>query len=323
MRWLIIGDPLLQLHASSDTSLEVARVALEAGHEVWWSASDTISWHSNRVVMQASLLETGFPSGTMPQVAAEQTMDANAFSLIWIRKNPPFDTSYQRLCWILQTCEGQSSPTLLSNPPSTLLRYHEKMIPLQAMMDGALLPHEIVPTCIDNKPEQIKSFMDQVGGDVWITKPWLGFGGSEVKKFHDRDDLINYVKSSPVPGLIQPYLPEVTTDGDRRVFIIDGEYVGDVVRMPKKGDFVANLAYGGSGELRPLEEKALDICRRLGAYLRRINCHFAGADLIRNRISEVNITSPTGLVIHRKLSGDNLAGHLVRWFEKKINNQTK
>lgn len=299
--WLTILDPIESLETKLDTSLYISNTAIGRGVVVYFATEHDLQivqgavWVRCRKVIQA-------PSGQPPSLESETKKKLTDFGLIFIRKDPPFDSAYVKLCWLVGTAAKKS---LVLNPPEVLLRYHEKMLPLEGVAQGFLKKSDIAPTFL-NAPLEASQFLR--GESECVTKPFLGHGGRGVEKVRvsELERLAH-----PENVLIQPFLPEVQTVGDFRVLFGEGKVLGCFSRIPKKGEFLSNIARGGSAELRPLSASQKRVLERLGKFLKKLGVFLAGADLIGNHVSEVNITSPSGVRLYFNLTGTNVAERLV------------
>lgn len=310
MKSLIVGDPLSGLKPATDTSLSIARESLGRRHKVYWATADQVRWEDGRVFVDASPLQDA-PAEGVPRTGSAESLALRDFDLVWIRKDPPFDVSYLTLCWLLALEENKVT---FLNRPSALLRYHEKLIPFEAVAAGFLKPADVVPTHIGSSGSA-RRYLERAGTEVAIRKPFLGFGGAEIQKF-------TVTPGAELPGgsitqLTQAFLSEITTEGDRRVFFLNGKIVGDFVRLPQPGSYVSNTVRGGKGILRKMTAPQKAVLLRLGKFLKKAGIAFAGADLIGKRISEVNITSPTGIPSYFKLSGIDLMPKIVDYAERE------
>ncbi len=291
MKILVVADPQVRLNRKIDTGLSMAQEALRRGHEVYWATDRDVSFEKGVVRVNAQKIY-----GKSSPLKKPLTY----FQSVWIRKDPPFDDSYVTLCWLLALHEKE---ILMINRPSLLLRYHEKMLPFEAEKAGFLKKTEVIPTWMfgSGKGERMKG--------KCITKPWLGHGGLGVR--------LHKFQTKPAPqALLQPFLKGVVTNGDRRVFFLNGKYAGDYVRLPAPGKIVANLNQGARPVLRPMSKKEKDICRRLGKFLGSTGILLAGADIIDERVSEINITAPTSFNVLRDLAGIDLDRAYVDFVEK-------
>jgi glutathione synthase len=309
MKFLFIGDPLSLLKPKTDTSLALIVESLQRKHRCSWATPENLVFESGKLKVKHAPI-VGAKLGELPAAGPETHSKLADFSVVWIRKDPPFDSQYLSLCWLLSLEEHK---TLMVNRPSLLIRYHEKLIPWHALALGYLTLQDLVPTHIGDAATA-KGFLDKGKWEEAIRKPFFGFGGAEVQRFP-------WGPSEELPlsselQLTQPFLPEIQTAGDRRVFFIGGKVVGDFVRLPGNGQHVSNIARGGSGHLVPMTAKQKHLVQRLGRFLKKVGIAFAGADVIGNRLSEVNITSPTGVRTYDGLSGINLAPKILDYVER-------
>jgi glutathione synthase len=304
MQFLIIGDPLRSLKAKSDTSLALVREALLRTHTVHWCTHEDLTLWDGRVLARVDEI-TGCAEGSLPAIeTVSETQPLNSYDGVWIRKDPPFDQSYFSLCWLL-ALEENNVPFV--NKPSLLLRYHEKMLPLEAVEKGFLKPEEIIPTFLPTG-RRLMVPAEFPKGEC-VTKPWLGHGGEGVRKLES--------PKSPEPyWFLQPFQKDVTRTGDRRIFILNGEVIGSFARIPAEGDIRANLAAGGHGVFGEMNRKEAALADRLGDFLKDLGIVFAGADMIGEKISEVNITSPTGFQTYHELGGRRLAPLYLNFCEE-------
>lgn len=315
MRILIVGDPIAELKPAGDTSLAFVYEAHTRGHELWWAVDSDVELFGTQVQARAQKIKS-ITHKELPAVSQNsEEFPILHFDAVLIRKNPPFDDSYIRLCWLLEPYEDR---VVIQNRPSLLLNHHEKMMPLQALAAGYLNEKELVPTCLSNNAATINDFINKVGGSEWILKPWMGYGGRDIIRVNNIDAAVSAVNESSEPLLIQPYLEEIVSVGDRRVHFVGGEYVGDFVRLPKTGDFVSNLAFGGHAEMRPLSEHGKDMCVRLSKYLTKCGFEYAGVDMIGDYITEINVTSPTGALMLLELGGVNISAKIIDRLEKQV-----
>jgi glutathione synthase len=306
MNFLVIADPIRNLKAKTDTTLAMVRDALTRAHEVHWCTSDDLYLWEGRVFARVDKIE-GCAEGSLPVTdTIKEPQSINSYDGVWIRKDPPFDQSYMSLCWLL-ALEENNVPML--NKPSLLLRYHEKMLPWEAVEKGFLTTDEVIPTFLPTGrrfpvPENFPR------GES-VLKPWLGHGGKDVKQIAN--------PQTPEPfNILQPLQKEVTRTGDRRIFILDGEVIGSFPRMPAEGSIISNLAAGGTGVFKEMTKREAETADRLAVFLKEIGIAFAGADMIDGKISEVNITSPTGFVTYHQVGGRRLAPVYLEYAETLV-----
>jgi glutathione synthase len=300
---LIVADPIRGLKPKSDTTLSLVRESILRGHEVHWATAEDLYLWEGRVFARVEKIE-GCAENSLPvgeEVKEHQAI--NNYDAVWIRKDPPFDQSYFSLCWLL-ALEENNVPMM--NKPSLLLRYHEKMLPFEALDKGYLKEEEIIPTFLPTG-RRFPVPANFPRGEA-VTKPWLGHGGKGVEQ-HE-------APKSPEPfSILQPLQKEVTRTGDRRIFILNGEVIGSFQRMPQDGSIISNLAAGGKGVFKDMTKKEEDTADRLATFLKEIGIEFAGADMIDGKISEVNITSPTGFIAFHEIGGRRLAPVYLEYAE--------
>jgi glutathione synthase len=324
---LIVGDPLDSLNFSSDSSLAMAEGALSLGYRVYWTTNENIGLLNGTPIVSETVEIAEIKIGQAPRIRKlindGNPRSASGFNKIIIRKDPPFDQSYTDLCWILSQCE----PLRVINNPAALLTYHEKLTPWRLVRDGILPEHMMVPTLISRTSAELLQFVTQQfeAAEIFLRqfrsieifkdfkfqmlcKPWRGHGGRGIKTFpsslHFQEWLSSQTKDKPLSEMLmlQPLLPEIKTKGDRRVFIVNGDVQFDFVRYPASGKIEANLAQGGQAKLEHMPEELLSAAQKIAGYLKRCGILLAGLDFIGERLTEVNITSPTGIRTFEQLS---------------------
>ena len=311
---LIIGDALAMLKISSDSSLALAQGALECGYAVYWCEPKDIGIWGHTVVVQSL---TQLVNVTTAQVTQKSVEPGPAgycnvlrdFDGVFVRKDPPFDEHYVTLCWMLSL-----SPFVrVINPARRLLEFHEKTPQLRALAEGYISAENIVPSYVGYSVDLCEIFLKQNNISDVIVKPWLGYGGRSVHRFENTNDALHFLKQNPSHlWIVQPFLPEIFTQGDRRVVMIKGEIFCSFVRKPSQGKVASNLAQGGRAQEFPLlvsQQKLLDA---VGNFLKYHSIDFAGVDLIGNKIGEINITSPTGIRTSEELTGTSLGASAFR-----------
>ncbi len=310
MKFLFVGDHWNQLKPATDTSLALVHASMEKGHKVWWTTAEGVRLEKGKLKVVAEPC-LSFRPGGLPGRGAAEELPLSAFKVVWIRKDPPFDASYTALCWLLALEEHS---VMMVNKPSLLLRYHEKLIPFEAVNHGYLKSNALIPTHV-GPPTSSLLYAQMLKLDPAISKPFLGFGGSDIRKFS-----LSLGETPPMNEglrLTQPFLPEIATQGDRRVFYLGGKIIGDFVRLPKSGDYVSNIARGGSGHIIEMKPKERQVAEALGQFLKKVGIVFAGADLMGARVSEVNITSPTGVRTYLQLTEEDLSVPIVDFVQGK------
>jgi glutathione synthase len=237
------------------------------------------------------------------------------FNVAFVRKDPPFDEDYITLCWLLSS---QQKVRIL-NSAESLLNYHEKSLPWRALNEKVLTDKNIIPTCFTNSISVIDKFCrDFSTTEKFIAKPWLGHGGEDIYLYENKEHLLDdFKKNNRRHFLVQPFLPNITSEGDRRVIIANGHVVCDYVRLPATGKIASNGAQGGSAILREMTESQKNICEKMAQFLKEKNIYFAGLDLIGEYVGEVNITSPTGIRTYEALSQKNVSLNIINLLMEK------
>lgn len=315
MKFLIVADPIEGLNPKGDTGLSMLREALVRGHDMFWTTDEDFRLDQNRLWVRASLIESCEEKALPRVLKYEENLPIEDFNGVWIRKDPPFKLRYLTLCWILSLEEHKIS---MINPPSKLLRYHEKLLPYEALRAGYIRKEELIPTYfVSGIPHQTRPDFSE---SKIISKPWFGYGGNDVLLWPSIDEAFRFtIQSGKGPNLFQPFIPTVKEKGDRRVLFIDGDYVGDVVRMPQKDSIRANLLQGGKPELREMSDHEKDMTRRIGEFLKSIGIFVAGADYIDEYLTEINITAPTGFEAVADLGQPNPRAQYMDLVERLTN----
>jgi len=314
LKLFFVADPIEKLRPESDTSLAILRESTARGHRAYWLTDSEVEYVNGRVMLRARPVRS-FLSNGVPNLDEMEILPADSFHAGFIRKDPPFNEDYVRLCWILALVEKK---VFFINKPSLLVRYHEKLLPLEGFAEGFLKKTDLIPTHLGSGPSAA-AFVQNLKTPLVISKPFLGHGGKNITQ-SKREDFIARGLQQPEKweGLVvQPFLEEVLEE-DRRLLIIDGKLKGQFVRVPPKGGFIANLAQGGTAENRPLTKAQESVAERVARFLKKTGIVFAGVDLIGSKVSEINVTSPTGFLSYQKLTGKNLCVDILTTIERNV-----
>ncbi len=299
MRHLFILDPLDQLHVAGDTSVAFMRAAWSRGHAVETCEVRDLGQRGGAPFARARATQAGPAEGPWCATDAARQRPLAEYDAVWMRKDPPLDDAYLFATLLMSRAEGP----VMVNAPSALRDANEKLFALE-------FPELCPETLVSSSVEQLLAFREELGGEM-IVKPLDGNGGRDV--FHltagDRNARA-IVEAGTQHGarllMAQEYLPAVRA-GDKRVILIEGEPVGAVLRVPADDEARANLHVGGRAEHAELTERDREICARIGPGLRERGVIFAGIDVVGAHLTEVNITSPTGVREIEELSGVDLA----------------
>lgn len=300
MRVAIQMDPLEDVIIHHDTTFMLAEEAQARGAEVWVYGPEHLSCLNGRVVARARPATVQRVPGTPGLFGEEAELDlADDVDVVLMRQDPPFDMSYITACHLLELI---SDETLVLNDPAFVRGSPEKLFPLK-------YPDIMPPTLISRDIQAIKAFRDK-HQDI-ILKPLYGMGGAGVFRLKPGDSnfasLIEmFFGASREPIIAQGFLPDVK-DGDKRIILIDGKAVGAINRRPEKGQTRSNMAVGGTAEKTELTSSDLKICDIIGPELKHRGQVLVGIDVIGDKLTEVNVTSPTGLQEVKQFSGVDAA----------------
>ena len=292
-------DPIGSIDISGDTSFALALEAQSRGHSLWYYLPDSLSLNDGRVEAVGQALELRDKVGDHFTAGTPERRSLDGFDVILMRQDPPFDMAYITLTHLLEMLPAS---TMVVNNPAEVRNAPEKLL---VTMFTDLMP----PTLISRDIEVIREFRDR-HQDI-IVKPLFGNGGAGVFRLPPGDQNLNsllemFLTTSREPVMVQRYLPEVR-QGDKRIILVDGEAVGAVNRVPADGEARSNLHVGGTAEASELTPRDLEICATIGPELRRRGLLFVGIDVIGDYLTEINVTSPTGIREIQRLTGVNIA----------------
>jgi glutathione synthase len=315
VRILFIVDPLEKLALAGDTSYALMLEASRRDHEVWTCQIDHLGLEHDDPVADAQL--TLVRPATTPaeafSVEDRTPIPLEAFDVVMMRKDPPLDVSYLHATWILEQARGK---TLLVNDPRGLRELNEHLAVLR-------FPDLTPPTIVTRSARRLGAFLREQGGSI-VVKPVDGYGGLGVFAVREGDPNTSSIfETSTAAGtrwtMAQKYLPEVVK-GDKRILLVDGEPIGAVLRVPAVNDARSNLHVGGKPAKTELDDDDRAIIRAIGPLLAEHGQIFVGIDVIGGRLTEINITSPTGIRHIEELERRNVAGIVLDRLEKKPRN---
>ncbi len=306
MRIGMIIDPLESLHPAMDTSLLVAAEAQRRGHTIHSATLDDLYAKDGQA--RARWREVFYDSKTPPQAGATEDAPLDALDIVVMRKDPPVDEAYLAACFLL---EGTATPVV--NSPAGLRLYNEKISHL-AWGDAA------PPTLVSRNAKDIRAFVAaQPNGAV--CKPLNLYSGKGVLRLNaDAGDLAGTIATATKGGenfvVTQRYLPAVC-EGDKRIYLVEGEAIGWMNRRPKPGEWRANIHLGATPEVLTLSQRDRDIIDHVAVGLRPYDLPLACIDIIGAYLTEVNVTSPSGLPEINQVTGHSLEGILVDFLEQR------
>lgn len=311
IRIAIQMDPLERVNIDGDTSFALAEVAQARGYSLFVYGPADLAWSEGRLTARARPATVQRVKTTPGLFGEPVTLDlAEDVDVILMRQDPPFDMGYITACHLLEAISGQ---TLVLNDPAGVRSSPEKIFPL-------MFPEIMPPTLVTRDRAVIDAFRE-THRDI-IVKPLYGHGGAGVFRISPDDSNLDsllelFFSKSSEPVMVQAFLPAVS-EGDKRVILIDGEAVGAINRRPKAGQVRSNLVVGGTAEATELSAADKHICAVIGPELKRRGLVLTGIDVIGGRLTEVNVTSPTGLQALKRLSGIDAAAKFWDVVETKL-----
>jgi len=292
-------DPIDAIDIDGDSTFALALEAQARGHGLFHYLPEDLSLRDGRVVAKARPLMVRREDGNHFSFGDAETLDLAGVDVVLMRQDPPFDMAYITATHILEHVHPQ---TLVVNDPVSVRNAPEKLFVTH--FDGVM-----PPTLITSSREEIAAFRAK-HKDI-IVKPLFGNGGAGVFHIKPDDENLNSLLEMfdgihREPVIIQRYLPEVRL-GDKRIILVDGEPVGAINRVPAEGEARSNMHVGGRAEKIGLTPRERDICAAIGPALREQGLIFVGIDVIGDYLTEINVTSPTGIQEIDRFDGVNLS----------------
>ncbi|PYG28598.1 glutathione synthase [Pelagimonas varians] len=303
-------DPIMGVDINADSSFRLAEEAQARGHELFYYGPDQLAYEEGRITARGHKMTMQRVAGIPAILGPEEKVDLEDYDVIWLRQDPPFDMHYITTTHLL---DRLAEHTLVVNDPFWVRNYPEKLLVLN-------FPDLTPPTTVARDLRTIREFKDR-HGDV-ILKPLYGNGGAGVFKLDANDRNLSslhelFTGFSREPLIVQKYLPAVTA-GDKRVILVDGEPVGAINRVPAAGEVRSNMHVGGRPEKVELTARDLEICKAIGPTLRDKGQVFVGIDVIGDYLTEINVTSPTGIQELERFDGINVAEKIWQAIEAKL-----
>jgi glutathione synthase len=292
-------DPIQTVNIDADSTFRIAEEAQARGHELFFYTPDHLAFQEGKVTARGQYFMVKRVQGQHSDLSEMQEVDLADFDVVWLRQDPPFDMHYITTTHLLDLIHPD---TLVVNDPFWVRNYPEKLLVLR-------FPDLTPPTTIARDLETIKAFKEE-HGDV-ILKPLYGNGGAGVFRLDQNDRNLAslhevFTGFSREPLIVQKFLPDVS-NGDKRVILVDGEPIGAINRVPAKGETRSNMHVGGRPEKVGLTERDREICAAIGPLLREKGQIFVGIDVIGDYLTEINVTSPTGIQELERFDGINAA----------------
>ena len=313
LRVAVQMDPMESINIAGDSSFALMLSAQARGHELFHYAVATLTLDADdRLTALASPVTVQRVEGDHFGMGEARKLDLGRdVDVVLMRQDPPFDSGYMTATHLLERIEAE---TLVVNNPASVRNAPEKVFVLDFRR---FMP----PTLVTRSVEEIRAFMKAHGAVV--VKPIHGFGGKAIFRVPESGDNLSalvevFNRTWPEPHMVQPFLPEVA-EGDKRIVLVDGEYAGAINRKPGAGEFRSNLAVGGSAEATELTPREEEICAELGPRLKELGLVFVGIDVIGGQwLTEINVTSPTGIVAIDAFNGTDTAGRIWDAIEARL-----
>ena len=302
-------DPIGSVNINGDSTFRLALEAQERGHSLFFYTPDRLAFREGRVVARGWPVTVRRVLGDHVSYGEEQEVDLADWDVVWLRQDPPFDMGYITTTHLLDLIHPA---TLVVNDPFWVRNSPEKLLVLR-------FPTLIPPTMIARDLVTIREFK-AAHGDV-ILKPLYGNGGAGVFRLDPNDRNLAslhelFTGMSREPLIVQQFLPDVAK-GDKRIILVDGEPVGAINRVPQAGETRSNMHVGGRPEPVGLTARDREICATIGPTLREKGQVFVGIDVIGDYLTEINVTSPTGLQELERFDGTNASALIWAAIEAK------
>ncbi|MEH2511472.1 glutathione synthase [Nitrobacteraceae bacterium AZCC 1564] len=295
-------DPIARINIRGDSTFALLLEAQKRGHAISYYTPEQLSLKGQEVVATVQPLTVRDQDGDHFTLGEAKRVNLESFDVILLRQDPPFDLAYITTTHFLERLHPK---TFVVNNPASVRNAPEKIF---VMEFADLMP----PTLISRDKDEINAFRAK-HGDV-VMKPLYGHGGAAVFRITSNDmnfgslyDMFSVTFREP--WVIQRFLPEVK-NGDKRILLVDGEFAGAVNRVPAIDDLRSNMVRGGAAKATDLSPREQEICDRLGPALRKHGLLFVGIDVIDGYLTEINVTSPTGIRAVARLGGPDVAAKI-------------
>ena len=302
-------DPIERINIAADSTFRIMEEAQARGHRLFYYTPDRLALDEGRVTARGWPVAVRRIRGDHFTLGPEAVIDLADQDVVWLRQDPPFDMGYITTTHILERIHPE---TLVVNDPFWVRNFPEKLMVLG-------FPGLTPPTMIARDLATLKAFKAR-HGDV-ILKPLYGNGGAGVFRLDPNDRNFNalwelFVGINREPLIVQKFLPAVER-GDKRIILVDGEAVGAINRVPAEGETRSNMHAGGRPEKVEMTARDHEICAAIGPLLREKGQIFVGIDVIGDWLTEINVTSPTGLQELERFDGINATAKIWDVIERR------
>jgi len=302
-------DPIEKIKIAGDSTFALLLEAQARGHKLLYYTPDRLTMRGSRVLAVTQPVEVKDAQGEHAKLGAPETTDLSSLDVVLLRQDPPFDLAYITTTHFLERIHPK---TLVVNDPASVRNAPEKLF----VMD---FPQLMPATLISRDRDAIEAFRAE-HGDV-VMKPLHGHGGASVFKIAPKDQNFGslydlFAATFREPWVTQKFLPQIAK-GDKRIILVDGEALGAINRVPSTDDIRANMVRGGAAAATELTPREREICATIGPELKRRGLMFVGIDVIDGYLTEINVTSPTGIRAIQRVGGPNLAAAIWDAIERK------
>jgi glutathione synthase len=303
-------DPIERIDIRGDSTFALLLEAQWRGHDVFYYTPNNLSVRDGTLIAEGHSLTVEDKPGAHYRLAHPRAVDLAEYDVVQLRQDPPFDMAYITTTHLLERLQPE---TLVVNDPASVRNAPEKVFVLDFL---DLMP----PTLVTRSLDEIKAFRAE-HKDI-VVKPLYGNGGAAVFRIAPGDTNLNSLielmeMSFREPIMVQKYLPQVRK-GDKRIILVDGEIAGVINRVPAGDETRSNLHVGGTAEGATLSKRDKEICARLGPELKKRGLIFVGIDVIGNYLTEINVTSPTGIRQIKQFGGNDVAAMIWDVVEAKM-----
>lgn len=292
-------DPIDRINIAGDSTFALMLEAQVRGHRLFYYTPERLSMQGGKIVAQAALIGVRDVEGDHFTLGDIKLLDLAGVDIVLLRQDPPFDLAYITSTHLLEHLQPK---VLVVNDPASVRNAPEKLFVMN-------FPQLMPPTLITRDRELIEAFREE-HGEV-VMKPLHGHGGASVFKITQKDpnfgslfDLFSVTFREP--WVVQRFLPEVSL-GDKRIILIDGIAAGAVNRVPAENDIRSNMVRGGAANATEFTPREKEICATLGPELKKNGLVLVGIDVINGHLTEINVTSPTGIRAIKRVGGPDLA----------------
>jgi len=303
-------DPIERINFAGDSTFALMLEAAARGHRLFYYTPDKLSWLQSGIVAEAAPIKVSDTAGDYFRLGETERLDLASVDVVLLRQDPPFDLAYITSTYLLERLPPN---VLVVNDPASVRNAPEKLFVMQ-------FPQLMPPTLITRSKPAIEAFLEEHG--EMVMKPLHGHGGAAVFKLGRKDPNFGslydlFAATFKEPWVVQRFLPQIV-QGDKRIILIDGVAAAAVNRLPTGNDIRANMVRGGAAAPTDLTRREREICQTIGPELKRRGLLLVGIDVIDGYLTEINVTSPTGIRAIRNVGGPDLAVAVWDAIEAKI-----